>query len=299
MSILGKLEKLGRMNVEERSYALRFRARQSLAQLPYFPIRVRLPRPDGDELRFWWSYVPPFFNSEIGFLDYWGKDIADLQFVARFLQAGMTFFDVGAYHGIYTIVAAHTVGNWGRVVAFEPSARERRRLRLHVRMNRATCVAVEKPAVGSSNNPVRFFIVTDGDTAMNSSHAPELATGYEETVVSGIRLDDFCRGQGIASLDLIKIDAEGSELAIFAGAEKVLGKLRPLLICEVLDLVTEPHGYPAREIVGRLSHLGYEWYEFSAGGTLLPHKPQEEYREVRNYLAVPKEKVSAVERFVG
>jgi len=58
----------------------------------------------------------------------------------------------------------------------------------------------------------------------------------------------------------------------------------------VLDKVTRPWGYPAREIVERLRTYDYGWSEILPDGTLLPHHPRDEYPEVRNFLAVPHEK---------
>jgi hypothetical protein len=49
-------------------------------------------------------------------------------------------------------------------------------------------------------------------------------------------------------------------------------------------------GYKAREIILLLANAGYLWFECAADGTLVPHEIQEEYPEVRNYVAVPREK---------
>ncbi|PYU79664.1 MAG: hypothetical protein DMG50_23195 [Acidobacteria bacterium] len=55
----------------------------------------------------------------------------------------MTFVDIGAFHGIYSVIAATRLGDGSRVVAFEPSQRERRRLQLHLRCNGIKSVVVE------------------------------------------------------------------------------------------------------------------------------------------------------------
>ena len=89
-----------------------------------------------DEIQFWWSYVVPYFDATRGFFDYWGHDLGDLRFLWRNLKPGIVFLDIGAHHGIYSIVAAKKLGTNGTVVAFEPSSREYRRLRLHLRLNR-------------------------------------------------------------------------------------------------------------------------------------------------------------------
>jgi hypothetical protein len=94
----------------------------------------------------------------------------------------------------------------------------------------------------------------------------------------------------IDNVDLIKIDVEGGEAETFRGADRLLGHLRPSIICEVLDRVTRPWGYPAREIISQLRTYDYEWFDILPDGSLAPHPPRMEYPEVRNYLAVPREK---------
>ena len=48
----------------------------------------------------------------------------EIAFVGGFLQPGMTVLDLGAHHGVYTILASKRVAPGGRVFAFEPSPRK-------------------------------------------------------------------------------------------------------------------------------------------------------------------------------
>jgi hypothetical protein len=96
---------------------------------------------------------------------------------------------------------------------------------------------------------------------------------------------------------MMKIDVEGGELEAFRGASGMLSTIRPILICEVLDWVTQPWGYSARDIVSCLQQRGYEWFDFRDDGTISPHAQRDEYPEIRNYLAVPREKLALVERW--
>jgi hypothetical protein len=41
----------------------------------------------------------------------------------------------------------------------------------------------------------------------------------------------------------------------------------------------------------------YEWFEFRDEGSIIPHLHRSEYPEPRNYLAVPIEKLSLVDRW--
>jgi FkbM family methyltransferase len=229
--------------------------------------------------------------------EYWSSDRSDLQFLWNFLQPGMTFLDVGAYHGIYSVIAARRLGSQGHVTAFEPSARERRRLGLHLQMN-SSHVSVEPYAVTSQAGSFRFFTVASGFTSMNSLVFPPTDNPVRETNVHGICLDEYLASKAIAKVDLIKVDIEGGELDAFRGARHMIEVVRPLIICEVLDWVTRPWGYAAREIVTFLSGLDYQWFDFCDAGTLAVHVERDEYPDVRNYLAVPREKRPQVESWL-
>src|ERR1700692_3223566 len=56
-------------------------------------------------------------------------------FVRGFLRPGMVVLDIGANEGFFTLLFARAVGAQGRIVSFEPSQRERRRLRMNLWIN--------------------------------------------------------------------------------------------------------------------------------------------------------------------
>src|SRR6202035_6157006 len=84
---------------------------------------------------------------------------AEKRFVQNVLRPGMTVVDVGAHHGLYTLLAAKCVGRRGKVIAFEPSRRERRRLLRHIRVNRSWNVMVEACALGNQAGEADLFMV--------------------------------------------------------------------------------------------------------------------------------------------
>jgi FkbM family methyltransferase len=297
MMVFRRLQNFLRKTPSQQAETLGYFTRRGLSNLPFVPLPVRLSVPPAGKVVFWWSYVEPTFHPERGLLDYWGKDVGGLRFLWRFLRSGMTFLDVGAYHGVYALVAATRVGCRGRVVAFEPSPRDRRRLALHLRMNRLGWVAVEPYAVGAATGKQRFFVAL-GDPTMNSLRRPLAAGPVQEVLVDVTTLDDYYARNALPPPDLIKLDVEGGELEVFDGAQGLMSSSRPVLICELLDLVTEPWGYPARNILARLKQAEYEWYDFREDGTITPHREQENYPDVSNYLAVPREKRNLVADWV-
>lgn len=209
-------------------------------------------------------------------------------FMRRILRPGMKIFDIGAHNGYYSLLSSAMVGPHGHVTAFEPSPRERRRLRLNLRLNRLTNVTVEGVAVGAITGSGQLF-VCDYETGCNSLRPPAVNETTTMTLVQLTSLDDYCRESGVVT-DLVKIDVEGGERDVLRGAVDVLSLHRPLVLCEVADIRTEPWGYRAVEIYDFLTSLDYHWYSIGPDGILHPCSRKEAFHE--NLVAVPREKVA-------
>lgn len=289
-----------RKTSQQRRVTARFFVTLWLGKLAYAPHKMHVEVPPQDAVSFWWSHFPgiigPAANSIFA---YRGEDIGELRFLWRYLRAGMTFFDVGSHEGLYSVVAAKKIGPTGHVSAFEPSPRERRRLELHLRLNRLGWVNVVPCAVAATEGQGRLVTVVSGNTGRNSLIAPITTDPLLTLPVRLTTLDQHLTRTHINSVDVVKIDAEGAELQIFQGADRLLGKVRPLIICEVLDISSMPWGYPARDIIGNLRTYDYEWFDILPNGQLLPHCQKNDYPEVKNYLAVPREKLSGLAEFIA
>ena len=259
----------------EKFNAVRFEWMKRLASLPYCPVRYRIGTGAAEMAEFWWSYVLMSFVAGRSMLEFGGSDVGYLRLMWRLLRPGMIAMDIGAFHGLYSVIAAKRVEATGRVVAFEPSPRDRRRLRLHVVMNRLRNVTVEPYAVSGCAGEIEFYVVMRGFTTMNSLKRPATSDPVSRMVVDTVGLDAYCRNVGIERVDFLKVDVEGGELELFRGAQDVLTRARPVILCEVLDWVTRPWGYEASEIVQRLQVLGYEWFDVADDGSIRRHRQTE------------------------
>lgn len=210
--------------------------------------------------------------------------------VASLLRPGLTMFDVGAHHGFYTLLASRVVGPTGSVVAFEPSRRERQRLRTHIALNRCANVRVESVALSSGEGERDLFVVLGRDTGCNSLRPPAVEESVLPERIHATSLDRFLETTGIGPPDFMKVDVEGGELDLLKGAMHLLqSPSRPIILCEVEDQRTQPWGYAAGEILSFLSDLGFRWYRPSEGGHLVPVTGLEE-RCQGNFVAVPPER---------
>ena len=216
----------------------------------------------------WWLSA----NDYVGDAIYEGSfERRERAFVERFLQPGMVMVDVGAHHGLYSVIAATRVGPSGVVVSFEPSERERKRLAFHRRINRLSQIKIEPLAIGKEPGEATLYIPSLKNSGFNSLRpSEEMRSAAVPVVVEVTTIDDYLARSPIGRVDLVKLDIEGGELNALKGATETLAAYKPVILCEVEDERTLPWGYRAEEIIDLLQGKGYRWFVPQPGGRLLP-----------------------------
>ena len=213
-------------------------------------------------------------------------------FLLRFLEPGMTVLDIGANQGLYSLLAAKKVGSGGRVIAFEPSPRELRRLRWNLKMNRCRNVRVEPVALGSQEGVGELYVCLGQETGCNSLRPPAVSEPVSRTEVAVATLDQHLAEMDVEKADFVKVDVEGAELDVFRGGGKLLSDFRPIIMCELADVRTEPWGYRSAEVYDLLKSYGYHWFSINTEGRLQRCPKRVHYHE--NLVAVPQEKLDDV-----
>lgn len=177
--------------------------------------------------------------------------------ITRLLQAlitpGATALDIGANIGIHTVTMAKQAGN-GRVLAFEPHPQTVQRLRANLALNGLSQTEVVEVALLDRAGDVSLFAGTDCNPATSSLRGYQ---GWSSTSVKGATLDDVLRERDVERVNVVKIDVEGFESAVLAGAQTMLGRDRPALIFEYMDWAWENGGYAWPEVESMLRDLGY------------------------------------------
>jgi FkbM family methyltransferase len=173
----------------------------------------------------------------------------------KHLRPGDVFYDVGAYAGFFTVLAAHLVGHGGRVVAFEPHPENIESINAQVETNRFGHVALERKAVSASAGAVRFSV---GDNLSVGHLGDPLKTGETMMEVEATTLDDALLKYGPPKL--IKVDIEGGGVEMARGARRLAEMCKPVWILEVHHTAEEaafknlllPLGYHFRTLDGSL-----------------------------------------------
>jgi FkbM family methyltransferase len=160
-----------------------------------------------------------------------GGEVAVQQALADHLRAGMTFYDLGANIGFFSLLAARIVGSQGRVVAFEADPEVASRLREHVARNNFPWITVEQKAVWSEPGTLSFARVDPGASPDRGQGHVSVESGAECISVEAVSLDQYTGAA--ASPDFIKCDVEGAEVEMFRGARRLLEQKRPIVLIEM------------------------------------------------------------------
>ncbi len=134
--------------------------------------------------------------------------------------------DVGACEGLFAFRVLRE-NRAGRVICFEPSAKNLGYARRAAQENGlADKIQFESMAVGKAPGRIRFVEESASPDA-HSVAAP--ASANEGELIDCISLDEYCRSRklSVKRQDLIKIDAEGSDLDVLLGAEETLRDQSP------------------------------------------------------------------------
>lgn len=181
---------------------------------------------------------------------------ADLtKYIRDNLRPGNSFVDIGANSGYYTLLASSIVGANGVVISFEPHPGTYNRLLQNVKLNSADNVKLYNIALSSYDGKGKLNVSRSSD-GLNSLK-PILLT--EESIDVDIkRLDTII---GSKSVNMIKIDAEGSELDILEGAKLSLMKNpRVQIIYEINRTFIE-----STNVIKKLNDLGFSSFVVKNG----------------------------------
>jgi FkbM family methyltransferase len=179
----------------------------------------------------------------------------ETELARAWLQPGMTFVDVGANFGYFTLLASSRVGASGRVFALEPSPYAHGRLAETLASNGLDQVVLVQAGLSASPGTLDLYIPPNG------FHSPTMSanSGGEPVQVPVLTLDRCLSDWGVDEVDLIKIDVEGHELRVLDGAAEALanGRIRAILI-EFNDYWLRRQGTTPQEVYGRLVAAGFE-----------------------------------------
>lgn len=205
------------------------------------------------------------------------------------LRPGGVAIDVGANEGVFTVLGAERAGNTGTIVAIEPSDRERSVLEQNVSINGFGNVIVEAVALLDRPGEVELRIAELAHAGQNTvgSFAYADVRGSDTKTVRAERLDTLIEQLGLARLDVLKLDVEGAEHSVLAGAPRVLRELQPLMILELQNDSLRSLGSSRLDVIADLHSYGYDVRDFDLATGLVGTPSGEDDTMSLNVLAAP------------
>jgi FkbM family methyltransferase len=189
-----------------------------------------------------------------------GQTEAEMSLLSSLVRRGSRVADVGGNRGAY---AYRLWKLGGRVEVFEPNPLCAQVL--HSWAKRVSDVTVHPVALSSAEGRTMLHVPI-GDYGIehdaSASIEPVAAGNYRDVQVPLRSLDSF----GFVDLDFIKIDTEGHEMSVIAGAAATLKASNPALLIEIEQ--RHHREQPIAKIFNQIAQLGYQGF-FLRNGRLI------------------------------
>jgi FkbM family methyltransferase len=185
-----------------------------------------------------------------------GVSSVEQDFLNAFPFRDGAILDIGANLGLFALLMRNVLPD-RRIVAFEPAPSTFAALSSNVAGNGATNIECHQVAVSDHDGTVSF-VIREHARANSSIGTSALNRGATSVEVPCITLDRFAAEARIERIALLKVDVEGFEAAVFAGANRVLSTLRPQLVYfEVCPALACANGFSADDAAAKLEENGY------------------------------------------
>ncbi|HKY70327.1 MAG TPA: FkbM family methyltransferase [Nitrospira sp.] len=177
-------------------------------------------------------------------------EASHVRLLKELISPGTTIVDVGAFIGFFSLRFARWVSGGGRVLALEPDPKSLARLRHRVeRAGLTTVVDCIEAAVAHESGERRL--------TLNAACPVDHKLGEAGIPVTTTSIDDLLAVSGWPPVSLIKIDVQGAEASVIAGARRTIAAFHPSLFVEVSDATLQAYGSSAEKLLSTVVRLGY------------------------------------------
>jgi FkbM family methyltransferase len=212
---------------------------------------------------------------------------AEMEFWRNSIQEGMTIIDVGANAGVYTFSAANRVGKTGKVIAIEPFSQCIQLLEETCRVNQLSWVYPCRGAASHQEGNVYLSLYQASELNEVITDEKELKSeNYEQ--VPCFTLDSLIDTYQLERVDLLKIDAEGHEVPVLEGSQRLIARFSPIILYENIA-GNQGSNLPVAEW---LKGKGYRLYRYRPYlQELLEIESEDDFQGILNVIALPEKAV--------
>jgi FkbM family methyltransferase len=174
------------------------------------------------------------------------------------IKPDMIVIDVGANVGVYTFSAAQRVGKNGTVLAVEPFSGCVECLEETRRINNLDWVKICAGAAGDSNKTVKLSLHQASELNEIIKDDASIQGQYQE--VQCFTLDSLVEKYNLSTVDWLKIDAEGNEIEVLRGSNRILSEFKPHILYQNIASNNVSNISVARF----LQSMGYELFYYQS-----------------------------------
>jgi FkbM family methyltransferase len=196
----------------------------------------------------------------------------------KLLNADSVFIDIGANVGYFSLYASRLAPQ-GKVIAFEPVSHLFDALQKNIEVNGIKNIQAVKVAIGERNEEREIYLSAADNTGMSSFGKPENYSGKKE-LVKIFSFDAWFAASALTKVDLIKIDAEGFELAVLKGMKQTITRFKPHIVTEVNPQTLAYFQLTGADLLNYAAELSYLPFVVSEEGKLNPAGKTETTKEV-------------------
>jgi FkbM family methyltransferase len=199
--------------------------------------------------------------------------------LAHCVALGDVVLDIGAHHGLYTLLLSRLVGEGGRVHAFEPHPSNVGKLRENIELNGMANVLVNEVAVSKSRGVSRFNYGNSSTVSSLKELSKQRDDWHEVETVS---VDEYVRAAGVGRVSFVKIDVEGAEDWVLSGMELMLARDCPTLLLEFHSFAFGDDARAAAmfdDLFDRRAYTGQVLYVMDVG----KYRPAQQHPHVSSY----------------
>jgi FkbM family methyltransferase len=183
---------------------------------------------------------------------------AEMELWRTQIRPDMTVIDVGANVGVYTFSAAQRVGETGKVIAIEPFKACVNCLQETSRINQLPWVKIYEAAASDHCGSAKLSLHNASElNEVISDNSPNSDLANTVTIQC-LTLDSLIETENLTRVDWLKIDAEGHEIQVLQGAERLLTEFKPNIIYEN---IAGAHGSNGA-IMEYIQAKGYQVYSY-------------------------------------
>ena len=179
---------------------------------------------------------------------------ADVSYLRPFIARDSWIIDVGANVGFFTRQFSQWVSGEGRVLAVEPEAANFTALEeMKARMTSSELIIAKRCLLADIDATLRL--------ELNPDNPADHRIGEHGIPTPALRLDTLMAELNWPRVGLIKIDVQGAEPRVLAGARETVSRNRPAVFMEIDDGALRRFGSSAEGLQNEMAAMEYEMFE--------------------------------------